>query len=303
MKLIILLSTYNGEKYLRKQLDSLLEQDFKPFKILIRDDESSDNTIDIIKEYVNKYDFIEYYTGKNKGSGRSFWDLIVKAEDADYYALCDQDDYWLKDKLSRAIELLKKEDQNIPLLYSSKYTLTDSELNPTNSKVSSLYNFSDFPHALLYHSAPGCTFVFNRHARNELLKYDIDKEYFVIHDALIHKIVTLFGKMILDDESHIYYRQHDNNQIGMKADGLSVFLGRIKRFVNGDIRNYRSLTAKSILKVYGQDCEDYKRELLNIVANYKEDNRLKKQLLDLDCFKTHTINDLFFKILVLVNYI
>ena len=303
MKLIVLLSTYNGEKYLRQQLDSLIEQELKPAQILIRDDGSEDSTINILDEYSKQYDFISYYQGENLKPARSFWDLIKKTEKADYYALCDQDDFWFKDKLKRAVELLEKEDSSIPLLYCSKYTLTDKDLNPIDSDVSNLYNFSDFPHALLYHTAPGCTFIFNEAARNRILEYDVNKEYIIIHDAIIHKVVTLFGKMILDKESHMYYRQHGDNEIGMNANVFVTFIGRVRRFLFGTIRHYRSDTAKSLLRVYGEECDKDKRELLEIVAYYMNEKRLKKELLNRECFRSHTINDLFFRILVLFNYI
>ncbi len=303
MKLILLMSTYNGEKYLRDQLDSILSQDLLPDQVLIRDDGSSDNTMTILEEYSRKHPFIHYYQGKNKGPAKSFWQLIEDTEDADYYALCDQDDVWFKDKLSVAVKALEKEDNEQPLLYCSRYTLTDEKLTPINSDVSKLYGFSDFPHSLIYHSAPGCTFVFNHAARKRIMEYDLNKEYYLIHDAIIHKVVCLFGKMILDTDSHMYYRQHGNNEIGMDANALRVFAGRIRRFLHGDIKNYRSNTAKSILKVYGDQCSKENRELLNIVANYMNDKRLKKQLLTWECFRSHTINDLFFIILVLVNYI
>lgn len=303
MKLIVLLSTYNGERYIREQLDSLINQELRPSKIFIRDDGSKDETISIIKEYCDKYDFITYYCGENKGPARSFWELITKCEDADYYALCDQDDVWFVDKLKMAVEMLEKEDQQIPLLYCSKYTLTDRDLNPIDSNVSSLYNFSDFSHALIYHTAPGCTFVFNQVARKRILEYDVEKEYCIIHDAIIHKVVTMFGKMILDNTSHMYYRQHGDNEIGMNADKFKTFTGRINRFLNGNIRNYRSNTAKSLLNVYGDECSSQNRELLKMVADYMNDRSLKKKMLKYKGFESGTVNDLFFRILVLVNYI
>lgn len=303
MKLIVLLSTYNGEKYLRQQLDSLLRQTLLPDQIFIRDDGSKDDTMSILEEYASQYPLIRYYNGKNKGPAGSFWELICDCEESEYYALCDQDDVWFEDKLETAIKTLEKDDKNIPLLYCSRYTLTDKDLNPVDSNVSSLYDFSDFAHSLLYHTAPGCTFVFNHAARNKILEYDIEKEYCVIHDAIIHKVVALFGKVILDKDSHMYYRQHGSNQIGMNANKLEVFLGRINRFLNGKIRNYRSKSAKSLLNVYGNQIDEEKKELLRIVADYMNDPALKKKLLSMDCFKSHTVNDLFFKILVLVNYI
>ena len=303
MKLIVLMSTYNGERYLREQLDSLLDQQLKPYKIFIRDDGSRDGTIGIIDRYAQENSCIEYYCGENRGPAKSFFELINKCEEADYYALCDQDDVWFKDKLSRAVDLLEKEDNELPLLYCSKYTLTDEKLNPIDSDVSSLYNFSDFPHSLIYHTAPGCTFVFNNAARKQIIKYDVEKEYCLIHDAIIHKVVCMFGKMILDEESHRYYRQHGDNEIGMSASKAKEFIGRVRRFLNGQIKNYRSNTAKSLLKTYGNECSEENKELLHIVADYMNDEKLKKELLNRSCFKSHTVNDLFFKILVLMNYI
>ena len=303
MKLIVLLSTYNGQRYLREQLDSLLKQTLRPDRILIRDDGSRDDTVAILEEYCSEYPFMEYYCGKNLGPAKSFWELIAKAEEADYYALCDQDDVWFEDKLETAVKALKQEDGTIPLLYCSRYTLTDQDLNPIDSDVSKLYGFSDFAHSLIYHTAPGCTFVFNAAARKKIMEYDVEKEYCVIHDAIIHKVVTMFGKMILDKTSHIYYRQHGDNQIGMDANKLRVFFGRVNRFLNGKIRNYRSKTARSLMRVYGKDCSEENRELLRIVADYAKDPKLKKELLEREEFRSHTVNDLFFRILVLVNYI
>lgn len=303
MKLIVLMSTYNGEKYIKEQLDSLLRQTLRPDLIYIRDDGSKDDTVAILEEYASQYPFIRYYSGRNKGPAKSFWELIKTCDKADYYALCDQDDVWFEDKLETAVNRLNVENNEVPVLYCSRYTLTDKQLKPINSDVSRLYNFSDFPHALLYHTAPGCTFVFNDAARKKIVKYDVEKEYCIIHDAIIHKIVTMFGKMVLDDRSHMFYRQHGDNEIGMNANVIKVFFGRVSRFINGKIRNYRSNTAKSLLNVYGEEISADKRELLNIVANYMHDKDLKKKLLSDERFRSHTGNDFFFRILVLVNYI
>lgn len=303
MKTIVLMSTYNGEKYLKEQLDSLLNQDVPPTKILIRDDGSRDDTVNLLEDYASRYNFIDYYFGKNIGPAKSFFDLINKAEGYDYYALCDQDDVWFNDKLSTAINMLEKEDKNIPLLYAGRFVLTDEKLNPIKSDVSELYSFNDFAHSLIYHTSPGCTFVFNETARKQIIKYDVNKEYCVIHDAIIHKVVTMFGKMILDLQPHMYYRQHKNNVYGLTAKKATEFFHRINNFMNGTVKNYRSETAKSLLNVYGEECSKDNKHLLEIVANYRNDQKLKKELLNSDCFKSNTINDLFFKILVSTNYI
>lgn len=304
MSIVVLMSTYNGEKFLKDQLNSLVTQTLKPDKILIRDDGSSDSTIEILKYYSDLYPFIEYYVGKNLGPAKSFMELINKVNGFDYYSLCDQDDVWFKDKLEIAVNTLKDlKKKSTPLLYASRFTLTDENLNPLNSEISHLYRYKDFPHALLYQSAPGCTMVFNDAARKKIKKYDMNKEYVVIHDSIIHKIVTMFGEMVLDFEPRMFYRQHGNNEIGLTADKKRTTIDRIKRFFTGKLKNYRRDTAKSLLNVYGESISEENKHLLEIVAKYDVDKTMRKELLRDKRFKTGTINDLFFKILVIFRYI
>lgn len=297
------MSTYNGEKYLKEQLDSLLSQSLLPTKIIIRDDGSSDNTVNIIKDYAEKNNIINFYQGTNIGPTKSFYNLINNVSDADYYALCDQDDVWFNNKLEKAINRLEKEGKNIPLLYSGRFILTDEKLNKLNSNMSKLYSYTDFAHSLIYHTSPGCTFVFNNLARKQILKYDMNTRFCKIHDEIIHKVVSMFGKVILDEEPLMYYRQHANNVFGLTANKNKEFVHRVKNFLSKDVKNDRSKIARDLLEVYGSECDKDKKELLNIVGNYVNSNKLKKELLNNELFKTHTINDLFFKVLVLANYI
>ncbi|HOV15546.1 MAG TPA: glycosyltransferase, partial [Spirochaetota bacterium] len=125
-KINILMSTYNGEKYLKEQLDSLLNQTYKNIKIYIRDDGSSDNTLNILKEY-NKENKINLFVGENIGFVKSFFWLIKNSDNADYYSFSDQDDVWFPGKLEKAINLLNKYDSQIPTLYFSNFDYYDSE--------------------------------------------------------------------------------------------------------------------------------------------------------------------------------
>ena len=113
-KVAILMSTYNGEKYLKEQIESLLAQTYGNIEIYIRDDGSKDNTIKIIKNYKEKYNNIVLKEGKNIGFINSFFELLNLCNDADYYAYCDQDDVWMNDKIERAVKFLGKTDENKP---------------------------------------------------------------------------------------------------------------------------------------------------------------------------------------------
>lgn len=137
-KVAILMSTYNGSRYLSEQIDSILCQEGADVTLYIRDDGSSDQTIDIIKKYAKKYQNIILTTGQNVGVGNSFMQLVYDCpDDFDYYAFSDQDDIWLKEKLKVAIDNIKQKDT--PTLYASNQMLVDE-----NGKQISLRYSKDY---------------------------------------------------------------------------------------------------------------------------------------------------------------
>ena len=129
----VLMSTYNGEKYLHEQIDSILRQQGVKVNLLVRDDGSTDNTLAILDKYQEE-GLLTFYTGENLGPQRSFLHLLQQAPQSDYYAFADQDDIWLEDKLSTGIKQLQN-DKEKPALYFSQTQLTDEELNPIPSVI------------------------------------------------------------------------------------------------------------------------------------------------------------------------
>src|ERR1035437_8737190 len=123
----ILLSTYNGEKYLNQLFESLFKQIDVEMSVLVRDDSSSDSTKEILRKYEEEGK-LSWYTGENLRSAGSFMDLLFHAPDSEYYAFCDQDDVWEADKLYSAIKMLKQ-TQDKPSLYFSQTKLVDKDLN------------------------------------------------------------------------------------------------------------------------------------------------------------------------------
>lgn len=299
----VLLSSYNGEKYIKEQIDSILDQDIKEFaelKILVRDDGSKDNTHEILNEYQQK-GLLTWYTGQNLRPAKSFWHLLSNCEDSDYYAFCDQDDFWKKDKLSRAVKLLQeKSSDNKPLLYCSAVTVVDAVLNPTGTLGRSHVTSDEFACSLMYSIAPGCTFVFNHSAKLEMKKYDIDNNYVLIHDWLAHKIIAMKGEIIFDEYESMLYRQHGNNEIGSEKKGIKTLLKKINRFLFGESKRVRSSVSKSLLDVYGEELDKESKEYryLNLVANYAKDKSLKKQLLKEKAFYTNTKRDILLRTLI-----
>lgn len=229
-KVQILMSTYNGEKYINEQLESLLNQEYPNVSILIRDDGSKDSTSSIVEEFKEKHSQIQLIKGKNVGVISSFFDLVLQAdEDADYFAFCDQDDYWKPTKLSRAISLLEKEDSSTPLLYFSKLDLVDDQLQfLKHSQIPP--RGAGLENALIQNIATGCTIVFNRNML-ELFKSKVpDVKNVTMHDAWFYLLANAFGKTVYDEESHLLYRQHSSNTLGMANNKLKSAMIRYKNF-------------------------------------------------------------------------
>jgi rhamnosyltransferase len=126
-KVCVLLSTYNGEAYLREQIDSILAQIDVSVELIIRDDGSKDSTVKIINEYKNQYvNVLILDSYKNLGPANSFMELLYASGDADYYAFAEQDDIWLPEKLSKAIGIIEHKNidgSSSPVLYASNQIL------------------------------------------------------------------------------------------------------------------------------------------------------------------------------------
>lgn len=131
-EIAVCMSTYNGEKYIREQLDSIFSQEGITVKLIVRDDGSTDSTISIIENSPPQLYEIQIIKGKNIGCENSYNQLCMYALqniNADYYAFCDQDDFWLPTKLHEAVKVLDNYDNDMPNLYFSNLTLVDERLN------------------------------------------------------------------------------------------------------------------------------------------------------------------------------
>jgi glycosyltransferase involved in cell wall biosynthesis len=227
IRILVIMSTWNGQNFLRDQLDSIKNQSFQgEVAVLIRDDGSTDNTIEIIENYKNLAINIIY--GRNIGAKDSFLELIelAKGIEADYYALADQDDYWYPDKLQVAVDKLK--DQKDPALYCGSVELVDENL-----KHLSIYTHPEcrsFQEAILYNCATGCTSVFNRALLMKILSPNKTNKI-IMHDWWIALIAISHGKIVYDKFSHIKYRQHSANHVGIVL-GIKGFFYKIQKIFN-----------------------------------------------------------------------
>lgn len=299
MRLTVLISTYNGERYLREQLDSILGQklpDNVELKILVRDDGSQDKTLAILDDYVQKYgNKVSYYTGENLKPARSFWHLVCNCEQSDYYAFSDQDDVWFPDKLARGLEAIAQSgESDKPVLYSSNVMVADAYLKPV-APMNSEKIYTDLAHVLIYNLSTGCTVVFNDSARREFVKYDMDKNMVIMHDRIADLITVLFGKIIYDTAPSMYYRQHGDNVCGEQSIGkFKSLIKRIKRFL-GSSNSIRSERCKMLLNLYGDRLNEEQKRLIYAVGYYKTDKNARKTLLKDKAFSKNKKADFWFR--------
>ena len=267
MRVLVLMSTYNGAAYIRQQIDSILAQDACEVGILIRDDGSTDGTQDIMHEYASRHDNIFIVDGPNVGCAQSFMSLVYEAANTysqyDYYAFCDQDDVWLINKLSSAIDKLDITDSTKPSLYLGAYQMVDAELNPITTFLS--VPAINLPAAFASNSATGCTMVFNRAL---LMALSTKRpEYMIMHDYWAYLVCLAIGGFVCYDHTpYILYRQHGHNAIGGLGDSLfKKWSVRIRKlFLAGD--RFKSRMAQQLLNCYqGQMASDDIRFLCDIV--------------------------------------
>lgn len=263
-KVQILLSTYNGEKYLEQQLESIFKQKNVLVDVLVRDDGSSDTTIQIIHAFQRKYP-IRLITGSNIGFAKSFWLLVNEADDHDFYAFCDQDDYWLEDKLYAAILNIKRHECGKPILYTSNVVAVDENLNTLSDKGFPVDKVLSYADSLRISVLPGCTFVFNHKLLNQMKRY---KKKLIAHDWLTYLIANSIGKVIYDPVSYIYYRIHSGNTIGIDSK-IGNLVKKWKRFFKPSFLNARSYIARNVYELYGEMMDDENKKLTFYFANYQ----------------------------------
>ena len=248
----ILMATYNGNSYLAQQLDSILAQTYKNWKLLVRDDCSTDNTMKILKKYQEQDKRITILDNKgiNLKTIGNFFELIQCAPDSDYYALCDQDDYWYPDKLKRAILCLENKfsDNSIPLLYCSAKEIADKHLNVREISVISKPKLT-WQSALVENICTGCTCVFNSALRQKAVLYTPKK--CIMHDWWLY-------------QSYIKYRQHNNNVCGDIDSGWKLFRYRVCQLFSKRGQTYEQ--TEEFLGIFGVQLGKKERKIAKLLV-------------------------------------
>ncbi len=291
----VLLSTYNGHQYIRELVDSVLAQKGVYVKLQVRDDGSTDDTIKILESYNDPR--ISIRTGRNLKPALSFLTLLRECDDSEYYAYCDQDDYWYPDKLITAIKDLKS--IKVPALFISTYDVCDEKLNKMftfDMKFDEPLRLQD---TLLYRAPSACNMVFSHALREQINKST--PEYVRMHDfwtlivALSHNY-----QIITRDVPLIKYRQHAGESVGITPTVMT----RLKRLILSSSKgnNERWRQAKEAYDFYGEELPADKKDILKSVVEYRVSFRNRMKLLKDKRFKTSSAYiNILFKVSVLMG--
>lgn len=240
-KLAVLLSAYNGEKYIKAQIDSILNQNnFSNITLIIRDDGSTDNTLSILNEYSNDPN-VKIICGQNLGLIDSFFSLLEFAtkEEFDYYSFCDQDDKWLPDKLETAVKAIQKLETAYsgPILYGSCSCIVDENLKPSGKTTQKLQRPLTLYNTAIQNIVIGHTQVLNDSLAKIIVKSVArNKKDIYSQDYWITTVASVVGKIIFDNTPHVLYRMHGDNQLGYGQNKINRAVTHIKRLKDNETR-------------------------------------------------------------------
>lgn len=233
-RIAVVLGAYNGGPYIAEQLDTILSQTRVASLVLVADDNSNDNTREVLATFGGAISVIE---GPRRGYAANYMYLLsVVPKSIDFVALSDQDDHWFRDKLDRAVTALSEVPSGQPALYGSQSWVCDGNLERWRlSKPVDRFRLG-FQHALTQNFAGGNTFVLNR-AALELVQATIPSRIFV-HDWWLYILIAGAGGQVLYDETPtLLYRQHRTNLIGAN-NGISSVVKRSAKMLSGVYRNW-----------------------------------------------------------------
>jgi len=293
----ILLSTYNGEKYLREQFDSYYDQNcVEDIRILVRDDGSSDGTREILEEYARRRK-VDVEFGNHLGTTASYQWLIQHSDpECGYFAFSDQDDVWLPNKLTLALDALKQYSQKGPLLFASRSQIVDEVLHPIGFSIDPVRGIS-FYNAMVQNVLPGHTQVFNAALRDDLAHHGILGAHVV--DWWVYLVASAKGEVIFSDECSVLHRQHGGNTIGYRLGTLAGLKKKIHNIREGK-GNAISRQINMFLNTYkGELRPEYREEAARYLDGLGKISTRAAYLTHSRIYRQSSVEDCAFRILYL----
>lgn len=300
-KIVILMATYQGEKYLEEQLKSIVAQDFPNWQLIVRDDGSTDGTLLLLSAYANRYpDRITVFRNEtNLGGTKNFLTLLKDAareygaggelpaakqrEDAVYFMFSDQDDYWHEDKLRLTLARMKQVEErygaDMPALVFTDARVTDEKRKELAPSFFSLQHFNmkkrTLPHLLMENMVIGCTTMMNAALAGMAEAVPQHARY---HDWWMALLAASAGHTSFLPQATLDYRQHGNNVVGSESFG-----GYVKRrvstlFLQRDTLRANYAQAEELLELYYEKLPEYAKEQIAGFLALREQNVIKRRV-------------------------
>ena len=289
----ICLATYNGERYIDEQLESIITQSYKNWVLYIRDDGSTDATLEILRKYAQRYVgkivVLEHINEKQETNSKNNFSYIVEYVkdnyDYDYYMTADQDDYWLPDKIYKSLLYMKKAEKRypgVPILIHTGLKVVDERLNEISSSLFSYRSINprirNLNRLLVQNNATGCTMMWNR-LLGKIVRVPSDKV--ITYDWWMTLTASCFGKIFYLKKPTVLYRQHRGNLLGaIKVNSLFFVFKRLKdiKYVKETIKNSVK-QAEALLMIYHDLLKPSERKIIKRYAKLYEHKKFEREII------------------------
>lgn len=284
----ILMATYNGDRFLKEQLDSIFRQSYQEWRLIIRDDCSSDNTLQILRQYQEKWpNRIKIVQAEcPSGSAQNNFFQLMAYTEAAYIMFADQDDVWLPNKIELTLQTMKHLERcygkDIPLLVHSDLAVVNQHLVCLNESLFDLHNMSPMRNGLnnllVQNIVVGCTTMIN----SSLLKRVVSiPQNAIMHDMWVALIAAAFGRIGFVSESTMLYRQHGDNVDGAKdMRSASYIINRMTKLNRVRCDLYKQyLQAAEFCNIYEHQLSEEQKKMLRSFSGLQKSNVLKRLII------------------------
>lgn len=284
-KVNVIMPTYNGEQYVGEQIESIFAQTYDNIDIYIRDDKSSDNTIEVIKSYIGKEPvgkklILADNENTNWGYVRNVFDTLKLTEKADYYAFCDQDDFWLPEKIEKQVEMLEKHGDVTPALCFTAFNFCNSKLEYMRSSTTMREELF-LKDVIFDFKVLNFNIMINNALREELfihLPTDQNGKNFYpkYPDLWMSQIAGGYKALYCVTEPMVKYRRNENAASSFNTNSISFFLWRFKKLILGDESKLLKKAIKQYVECYYFSLDDKDKKMVDVLTKPSFINYFKK---------------------------
>lgn len=296
-KVAVIMSTYNGEEFVREQLDSILNQTYKNVEIIVRDDGSKDGTVKIVKEYQKRNKNITLYEGENLGFIKSFFELLKLAE-ADYYSYADQDDIWIENKIELAVNSLNKLEDSKPNMVFGNSDYYDENMKFMGcGERDKKYSFLS---ALFACCGQGMSMTVNKKTRDMIIE-NMPKSCF-FHDWWTYLLCIGLGNVAYNNVTTVKYRRRKQNATSEGQGYFRLLVWRIKNLLFKDGMKDIKQQMINFKDYYYYELSDENKKILDLFSNekYSFSNAMKKAFYP-KRIRNNLIDDFMLRIIFIIG--